>query len=360
MKMKKLNVSILIAIIMTMLLIGVVVAGSSADFGYVETTPPIGEVNWLAWFDNSANTHPEGMPIEVVTEDSTNPASGVDQGYQIFGGERSWILQVANMIVGKSHGQPIKMIFGGLGNSSGMLWLYGFEEDEFIWNEYESFTTHGTVALSERTESCPVTSEVRVEGTIKSVTFQGLPNSSYHVYRSTTTSGAGNDASDGRYLYLKTEETNDGGLGTFTDDRDGNSWYIVIRADPETKELLGCHSEEGTPTNVREIDFSATYLPASMQIELAWTTTNETEITGFNLYRSTSEGGVRDKLNAAVIDPKQGGSALGDSYSFIDDDLVMGQEYYYWLEVLQTGDPEEIGPRTALAGWLYYFPLFQN
>ncbi len=110
---------------------------------------------------------------------------------------------------------------------------------------------------------------------------------------------------------------------------------------------------------MRVSDFSATYLPASGEIELAWTTADETEITGFNLWRSTSEGGTREKLNDALITASQ--QPLGDTYTFFDDDLVAGQAYYYWLEVMgDAGPPDTIGPRSARAGWLYYFPLFQN
>jgi hypothetical protein len=44
---------------------------------------------------------------------------------------------------------------------------------------------------------------------------------------------------------------------------DGDAWYVVIRADPSSNELVGCHSEIAFPTNVRVIDFSAAYLAES-------------------------------------------------------------------------------------------------
>jgi hypothetical protein len=75
-------------------------------------------------------------------------------------------------------------------------------------------------------------------------------------------------------------------------------------------------------------------------VEVTWETTGETDIAGFNLYRS--EGGPRIKLNGEFI--------TGVSpYLYADADVRPGATYDYWLEAVDvSGASETYGPARAM------------
>lgn len=350
---KKFGISLVAAVILSVLVIGVVLAGSSLDYGTVETQPPVGQVNWTAWFDNAANTLPAGMPREVMTEDATNSDLGKDQGYQLLGSTPTWYAQIDLLEFGKAHDEPVSMIFGGLGASSGKIWVF-----DFVWNFlFESITAHGQVPLSTQVEACPAITDVSSEGSSQTVSFNGLPNSTYLVYRSRNASGAGNEASNGRYLYLLTVTTDGAGDATFTDISDLTSWYIVIRADLDNN-IAGCHSEEANPTNIRLGEFTAVYNLADAAVDLTWETASEVNIVGFNIFRAEDEFGVRQKINPEQIIAKHPGENNGAVYHYQDDDLEPGKEYFYWIEVLGLDSTREsIGPRSVRTGYWIFIPF---
>ena len=117
---KKFSKSLLIAMLLSISVVGVVFAGSTLDYGQLATIPPVGEANYTVWFNNSANKLPEGMPYEIATEDMYNAQLGVDNGYSTHedGTTIVWKLQANNLEYGKGHDQPISMIFGSLPVSS--------------------------------------------------------------------------------------------------------------------------------------------------------------------------------------------------------------------------------------------------
>jgi hypothetical protein len=353
---KRIGISLFIAALFSALIIGAVYAGSSADLGTVEGIPPVGEVNWLAWFDNAGNTLPAGMPREVMTEDGTNILNGVDQGYQIINGEPTWLAQIDLLEFGKGDGQPVSMIFGGLGPSSGKLWFY-----DFLWDGITGLTFHPEVPLSTQVEACPSITDMSFSGSQKNVSFNGVPSSTYLVYRSRNGSGAGNQASNGRYLYLMSVTTNATGTGSFTDISELESWYIVIRADG-SNDLVGCHSEEAFPTNVRVNSFTAVYDADETAIVLSWETVDELNVQGFNLYRSTTDNfSSSNKINSTLILAEYLGQTNGYSYTYPDHDVAAGLTYYYWLEVVPiSGNAEILGPEFATVpeSYNYYLPLF--
>lgn len=64
---------------------------------------------------------------------------------------------------------------------------------------------------------------------------------------------------------------------------------------------------------------------------ITWTTGNELDIIGFNLYRADSADGAYVKINAQLIQ----GSAdnvVGGAYSYLDTQVEKGRPYYYKLE----------------------------
>lgn len=65
-------------------------------------------------------------------------------------------------------------------------------------------------------------------------------------------------------------------------------------------------------------------------VHLAWETVSEVNNTGFNVYRSLSEGGERTLL--AFVPSPSPGSTAGASYVYDDSAVTAGQTYFYWVE----------------------------
>jgi len=350
---KKLMFSIFAAFLLVLIAFGTVIAGATWDFGQVETSPPIGELNFFAWLDKPANIRPEGMPEQILTEENFNSDVG-DGGYQqLSPGVLVWLLQVENFDI-EAHTDPVSMIFGGLGAFSGKLWFF-----DFIWDQLtDTFTDHGVVPLSTISETCPIITAMSYEGATKNVTFSHLPDSLYHVYRATQPSGAGNQLSSGRYNYLLTTTTDSAGVGSFTDVSAEESWYVIIRADPGTNELVGCHSQIAYPTDVNITDFTATYNPATASIDLAWETASEVDLLGFNVRRGTSEFAVGEQLNEEQMAVSNPGQMDGATYTYTDADVAFGTTYYYWIEIIGLdGSRERVGPQDAFAGFRLFMPF---
>ncbi|HUV35861.1 MAG TPA: T9SS type A sorting domain-containing protein, partial [Patescibacteria group bacterium] len=87
--------------------------------------------------------------------------------------------------------------------------------------------------------------------------------------------------------------------------------------------------EPEAPTAVHLISFEAFERDGYMEVR--WTTAAEIDNAGFNLYRSESEGGVKVRLNDALI-PATGNELRGATYTFEDHGITAGGSYYYWFE----------------------------
>ncbi len=64
--------------------------------------------------------------------------------------------------------------------------------------------------------------------------------------------------------------------------------------------------------------------------QLSWRTGSETDNLGFRVYRSFNKSGPFLALNQKMI-PGAGTVSAEQSYSFVDEDVVIGQTYYYKL-----------------------------
>ncbi len=76
---------------------------------------------------------------------------------------------------------------------------------------------------------------------------------------------------------------------------------------------------------------------------LEWETVSEVDLVGFNVYRSDSQEGIKQKLNSDIILAQNGGQLIGATYQF-NDHVAQGQHYYYWLELVMTGENKFIEP----------------
>ncbi len=88
------------------------------------------------------------------------------------------------------------------------------------------------------------------------------------------------------------------------------------------------------------------------QIVVMWTTANESNNVGFNLWRDTSMNFVRPALlNDQQLIPSQClGCIVGTDYVYTDTDVTAGQLYFYKLESVDVdGATEAFGPVSAIA-----------
>jgi hypothetical protein len=84
------------------------------------------------------------------------------------------------------------------------------------------------------------------------------------------------------------------------------------------------------------------------QVLIEWETASEVDNIGFNLCRSTSEGGTYARLNDSLIPSQALGSVVGAYYCYTDSDVINGTTYYYKLECVDVyGGAELYGPIAA-------------
>jgi hypothetical protein len=67
-------------------------------------------------------------------------------------------------------------------------------------------------------------------------------------------------------------------------------------------------------------------------VQLEWKTATEVGLVGFNVYRSDSIDGVKQKLNTDLLPAQYPGQMNGATYQF-NNMVNQGQHYYYWLEL---------------------------
>ena len=81
------------------------------------------------------------------------------------------------------------------------------------------------------------------------------------------------------------------------------------------------------PTGVTLAGYGAAVTPSG--VTLHWTTVNESEISGFDVYRIDSS---RASILVGHVDAAKPGQADGASYSLTDSNAVYGVSYTYVLE----------------------------
>jgi hypothetical protein len=106
-----------------------------------------------------------------------------------------------------------------------------------------------------------------------------------------------------------------------------------------------------TPTAITLASFDAK--PGNSKVALIWTTGDETDNLGFNIYRAESKDGEYVKINSALIASKVG-SGLGTSYEFTDSDVKNRTTYYYQLEDVDVNGVKTMhGPVSAKPRLIY-------
>lgn len=341
-----------------------VLAGSTSDIGTLELDPPAGSANWTAWAREWDDTGEFPVqiypPTQVLTEDNSNAAEDENLGYTDAG----WFIQVENLQTASS-GSRIYVSFGGLLDHSGSHWYTYFNWDVVT----ESETDHGEVPIAtEEGPACPTIYPVitHTDELYNEVRFWGSPDTTYHVYRSTSPSAAGNGASNGRYRLQGPATTDSSGMGVYEDHTEGittvTAWYLIIYfGDSPTLGTQGCHSEPVEPTAAVLSNFSSSFNPDTASVELSWETFSDSDILGFDIYRSDEYSPVLVKINTETLLVYPPDGTEGNQYSYTDAGVEIGQTYTYWLDLIDLGgQTSRFGPVTQLAGFKVFVPIMQK
>jgi hypothetical protein len=97
------------------------------------------------------------------------------------------------------------------------------------------------------------------------------------------------------------------------------------------------------------VSFTATYTGeyANGCVKIAWQTASESDVIGFNVYRSSDEDYQHaTRVNSELI-PPEGSTSQGAEYCLYDIDADVLTSWNYWLEVVNNGAPADVyGPIT--------------
>ena len=81
--------------------------------------------------------------------------------------------------------------------------------------------------------------------------------------------------------------------------------------------------------------------------QISWTTASESNLLGYNIYRSETEN-QDDAFRVTATMITASNQAMGDSYSFTDDEVEMNTTYNYWLQSNDfDGTSQMFGPVTV-------------
>jgi len=136
----------------------------------------------------------------------------------------------------------------------------------------------------------------------------------------------------------------------------GSPAYVYYGADgiADRSSKVHCDVYNNKPTAVTMSSFTAT--PEIRTILVEWQTIMQTDTLGFNLHRSLNENGTGMELLGYI--PVNISDGSGAEYEFLDDEVLPGKTYYYWLEAVDTnGSSEVFDPVTATWWWKSYIPM---
>jgi|GEM_PF-1082695 len=174
-------------------------------------------------------------------------------------------------------------------------------------------------------------------------------STSYRLYRSSQPSGAGNGASDGRYLRIAQALADTSYQDT--DAPKGLCWYIVVAADsvaPDSIFLSG-HSDEvriDAALPVQLTSFTAT--GGQEMITLEWITESEWNNRGFHIYRRQESSENFQRITPKLIEGA-GNSSEPRVYIWQDRRVENDQIYWYQLESVGfQGQTRTYGPVSAM------------
>jgi hypothetical protein len=289
-----------------------------------------------------------GGDYEVLTEDNWNSHLGRDQGY---GGEDFYFRVNTGKFAHPAvvDGDTLVILFTGVGVDEGHSGAIVDTVDTDVGQQDWGSSSWG-VSVNPAVPEGLVATNVAVGVVDLCWRPSGAPKGvlSYRVYRSAQPSGAGNGASDGRYLRLA------GGL-IDTTYRDLSAprtlcWYLVVAQDSlaPAEVYLSGHSAEAiidAALPVQLVGFTAT--GGDGLVTLRWRTESEWNNRGFHLYRAQQPGGDGRRITPALI-AGAGNSSESRDYGWQDGRVDNGQTYWYQLESVDLwGGTRRYGPVSA-------------
>ena len=133
---------------------------------------------------------------------------------------------------------------------------------------------------------------------------------------------------------------------------------ILSTSDPQVSAVVESvtvsYIQSGSPTAVTLASFSGS--SSFSTVRLDWETANEVGLIGFNLYRTGRPDEAKQKLNPDLILAQYSNQMMGAAYQF-SEVVEQGTRYYYWLELVRTGETELIGPVVVDADYMIGLPL---
>lgn len=143
---------------------------------------------------------------------------------------------------------------------------------------------------------------------------------------------------------------------------DGSNWYRMnpVNAGANTfgGSVVNFSVFSGMHSGVTAVWMSDTQVkPGSSGAVVTWQTLLETNLLGFNVYRSTSLNGPRQHLNNTPLATQGMGSPFGASYTFIDTTVLPGVTSYYWIEAIETNSVATLYGPLVLHQFQSYIPI---
>jgi hypothetical protein len=87
----------------------------------------------------------------------------------------------------------------------------------------------------------------------------------------------------------------------------------------------------GTETLPVELSAFTALITADMAVKLDWTAETETNMLGYNIYRSETNS-LSDAVKANFVIIPAHNTSVALDYSYVDEDVEDGTVYYYWLQ----------------------------
>jgi endoglucanase len=146
----------------------------------------------------------------------------------------------------------------------------------------------------------------------------------YNVYRSTTP-GSGYSQLNGSLLSSSDYTDNSVSNGT-------TYYYVVTAVDTSSNESGNSNEASATPTDTTPpaapTGLAAT--PGDATVSLDWNDNGESDLDGYNVYRSTTPGGGYSQLNGSLL----------SSSDYTDNSVSNGTTYYYVVTAVDTSNNE--------------------
>lgn len=121
---------------------------------------------------------------------------------------------------------------------------------------------------------------------------------------------------------------------TISDPLSPGTYYWFVELHDTAKALLGTSGIRSFIVQNVPVELTSfnAVITSEMFVNLTWVTQSETNVMGFNIYRS--DDNVADhaiRINNLMI-PAAGTSSTAQTYRWVDSEVETGHTYYYWLQ----------------------------